>query len=139
MADRTGLAVCDTDPLKLHYNFSLWRIGELAPDHWRLARDLTRSAIGAGRLGFADLFLFRSIDPDRARLHRDADPSRRRRSFELHLRHGPPLEAWYRAIEQTLSGSVIWDWPEDGVPAITPPQRPDDLAIFDAVMERLDR
>jgi hypothetical protein len=134
---RAGLAVCDSDPLKLHYNFGLWRLGLLAPEHWRLARDLTRRAIAAGRLGFADLFLVKRIGLAQARAQRDADATRSRRHFELHARLGPPLEQWYRAIDLLLPGRVVWTLPEGGVPDAEPRRAKDDLGLFDALMQAL--
>ena len=139
MSARTGLAVCDTDPLKLHYNFGLWRIGIISGKEWVVARDLTAEAIAEGMLGFADLFLVRSIAPDQARLQRDADSSRSRRSFDLHVRLGRPLEQWYRAVEALLPGRVIWEWPADGVPTVDAAGKPADSDIFEALMERVDR
>jgi hypothetical protein len=137
MEARTGLAVCDSDPLKLHYSYGLWRIGVLAEKHWRLERELTRRAVSAGRLGLADLYLVKRIDAEQARRQRDADPNRSRRHFDLHVRLGPPLEAWYRAVETVLPGRVRWILPDDGVPAA--PQRPreDDTRLFEALLERL--
>ena len=137
MEARTGLAVCDTDPLKLHYGFCLWRLGGLMLEQWQFERDLARDAIGAARLGFADLYLVNPIDAHRARAQRDADPSRRRRNFDLHVRLGPPLIEWYRGIERVLPGRVIWNLPGDGLPAAEPRKKGDDLALFDALMKTL--
>ena len=134
---RTGLAACDTDPIKLHYSYGLWRIGSLAEKHWQLERDLTRRAVGDGRLGFADLYLVKPIAPDAARRQRDADRSRTRRNFELHLRLGPPLIEWYRAIEAILPGRVLWSLPEQGIPAAEARARDEDATLFDAFVERL--
>src|SRR5829696_1740983 len=137
MEERTGLAVCDTDPLKLHYSFGLWRIGGLAGETWLFERELAREAVAAGRLGFADLYLVRRIDADQARSQRDADPTRRRRNFDLHVRLEPPLMEWYRAVEAILPGRVTWSWPADGVPAADSRGRGDDPALFEALMDRL--
>lgn len=134
---RTGLAVCDSDPLKLHYNFGLWRLGLLATEHWRLARDLTRQAVEAGRLGFADLYLVKRIGVAQARAQRDADPIRSRRNFELHARLGPPLEQWYRGIDALLPGRVVWTLPEGVVADAEPRPASDDLGLFDALMHAL--
>ena len=59
-ADRervSGLAVCDDDPLKLHYSWSLVRIGEASEQLWAHEVAAHRAAIAAGRLGFADVVL----------------------------------------------------------------------------------
>ena len=137
MEPLTSLAVCDSDPLKLHYSYGLWRIGWLAEEHWQLERDLTRRAVRDGRLGFADLYLVKPIAPDAARRQRDSDPSRTRRNFELHVRLGPPLIEWYRAVEAILPGRVRWDFPEQGIPAADPRARDEDAQLFDALIGRL--
>lgn len=138
LAARTGLAVCDTDPLKLHYSYGLWRIGALAREHWLVERDLTREAIVTSQLGFADLYLVSRISEERARAQRGADASRSRRLFDLHVRLGPPLIDWYKAVETLLPGRVIWALPEDGVPTAEPRGNGDeDLALFDALIGRL--
>ena len=137
MERRTGLAVCDTDPFKLHYSYGLWRIGALAGEHWRFERDLNRAAFAEGRLGFADLYLVSPIGADAARAQRDADPHRRRRNFDLHVRLGPALIDWYGAIETILPGRVVWELPEDGVPAAAARDKAGDLVLFDALMARL--
>jgi hypothetical protein len=55
------------------------------------------------------------IDPKRARQQRDADPTRSRRNFELHVKLLKPLMTWYQALESALPGAVTWDLPEDGL------------------------
>src|SRR5271156_1636495 len=45
-----GVAVCDTDPIKLHYIWSLWQIGVAAERVWQAEHDATRDAIAAGRI-----------------------------------------------------------------------------------------
>ena len=134
---RTGLAVCDSDPLKLHYSFGLRRLGLLGERHWNFECARVREAVASRRLGFADLYLVKRIDPETARRQRDADPHRSRRHFDLHVRLGPPLEQWYQAIEALLPGRVRWALPEEGVPKVTPRRREGDAALFDALLERL--
>lgn len=51
------LAVCGTDPFKLHYAWSLWRIGEMDHSVWRHEAAAARLAFEQGKLGFADLYL----------------------------------------------------------------------------------
>ncbi len=48
---REGLAVCDSDPLKLHYLWSLIQVGEAADDLWSPAVALTRKLLEERRLG----------------------------------------------------------------------------------------
>ena len=79
----SGLAVCDDDPLKLHYCWSLMRIGAASPERWARKVAANLAALTEGRLGFADLVLV-SIPPvEEPRRRRDSDPTRRRRNFEL--------------------------------------------------------
>jgi hypothetical protein len=52
-----GVAVCDTDPIKLHYIWSLWHIGVAAERVWQAEHVATRDAIADGRIGFADAYL----------------------------------------------------------------------------------
>ncbi|MEU8238154.1 hypothetical protein AB0C07_07915 [Actinoplanes missouriensis] len=136
---RSGLAVCDDDPLKLHYAWSLARIGELSWRHWRAELDAHRSAVAAGRLGFADLVLVSAPPEHELRRRRDADPTRRRRNFDLHVRLAEPLREWYRAVERAGAAQVVWELPAAGLPAELPPPRAGrcDLSIFDAVTATL--
>jgi hypothetical protein len=39
-----GIAVCDTDPLKLHYIWSLWQIGAATERVWQAEHAATRKA-----------------------------------------------------------------------------------------------
>jgi nicotinamide riboside kinase len=110
-----GVAVCDTDPIKLHYIWSLWQIGVAAERVWQAEHAATRDAIADGRIGFADAYLVKPIDPKHARQQRDADPSRSRRNFELHVKLLEPLMTWYRGLEAVLPGAVTWGLPEDGL------------------------
>src|SRR5699024_7519974 len=85
---RTGLAICDSDPLKLHYSWCLSRIGAAPWARFRHELAQVRRAFLAGALGLADLVLV-SIPPlELLRAQRLADPTRSRRSFELHARLG---------------------------------------------------
>ena len=137
---RTGLAVCDTDPLKLHYVWSLWRIGAIGETAWRLERDLSRAAVARGTLGWADLYLVKEIAAADARRQRDGDPGRSRRNFDVHVRLAEPLAAWYAALGDLLPGRVLFRFPDDGIPALPPrSRRVGDLALFDALIDSLDR
>ncbi|MEU4561796.1 hypothetical protein AB0F72_25720 [Actinoplanes sp. NPDC023936] len=136
---RSGLAVCDDDPLKLHYTWSLARIGALSWRHWQAEVDAHRGAVAAGRLGFADLVLVSAPAEDELRRRRDADPARRRRNFDLHVRLAEPLRQWYQAVERVGAAHVVWDLPAAGLPAELPPPRGDrcDAGLFDAVVAAL--
>ncbi|MCM2443326.1 hypothetical protein HGO34_26855 [Agrobacterium vitis] len=107
-----GQAVCDTDPLKLHFLWSLWQIGEASETQWQLQLASTEQAIADRKLGFADLYLVKIIDPDVARQQRDGDTTRSRDRFDLHVRLQPTLIRWYQALETALGGRVAWSLPE---------------------------
>lgn len=107
-----GQAVCDTDPLKLHFLWSLWQIGGVPESQWQLQLAATEEAIAAQKLGFADLYLVKVIDPDVARQQRDNDTMRPRERFDLHVRLQPTLVRWYQALETALGGRVAWSLPD---------------------------
>jgi hypothetical protein len=132
------VVLCDSDPLKLHYSWSLARI-EAAP--WsRFERELhyVREAMLAERLGFADMVLV-SIPPMHVlRSHKASDSGRRRRSFELHARLAEPLRDWYSAVERAEPGRVLWSWPTPTVSMIrTERAQRCDPALLDRVVEHL--
>ncbi len=54
---QTGLAVLDTDPLKLHYSWSLQCIDAASREQWENQERAYREAIAAHRIGFADRYL----------------------------------------------------------------------------------
>ncbi|MDO6416437.1 hypothetical protein Q4F19_18785 [Sphingomonas sp. BIUV-7] len=131
-------AVCDTDPLKLHYIWSLWQIGEAAERDWWLGLAATRQTVAEGRIGFADGYLVGTIEPEAARNRALADPTRRRRNFELHVRLQPALLAWYAALDAILPGRVRIDFPSE-MPSIADQGGRYDLAAFDAMIEALPK
>ncbi|WP_433218488.1 hypothetical protein ACQP00_12620 [Dactylosporangium sp. CS-047395] len=137
----SGLAVCDDDPLKLHYSWSLARIGELSRQHWQAEVDVHRRAVAESRLGFADLIIVCAPPEDELRRRRNADPTRRRRNFDLHVRLAGPLRQWYEAVERVGAARVVWGLPPSGLPVEPPPPGADryDLGAFDAVMAELPR
>lgn len=108
-----GLAICDTDPLKLHFSWSLWQAGEAPQSQWRLQCEATRQALADEKLGFADLYLVKRIDPAIARRQRDDDLTRPRPRFDLHLRLQEPLMAWYHTLAAVLPGQVVWRVPDE--------------------------
>jgi hypothetical protein len=134
----SGLAVCDDDPLKLHYSWSLWQIGEAGRAQWAAEVAAHRAAVAGRRLGFADLYLV-SVPPlTELRQRRDADATRRRSNFALHLRLAEPLRRWYTALDELRPGRMLWELPPGGLPAVLPEAgHRYDVALFDALIERL--
>jgi hypothetical protein len=112
-----GLVVVDTDPFKLHYVGTKWRTGTATEREWILQRDAAREAFAAGRYGLADVFLVSDISMEELRRRRDADTTRTRRSFDVHVQLRDSLLEWYRAIDSLDPGRVRFGLPDDGLPA----------------------
>jgi hypothetical protein len=137
---RHGLAVCDSDPLKLHYSWCLARIGAAPADRFRQEAAAVRELFVRRRLGMADLVLVTDPPADELRRRRAGDSSRRRRNFELHARLAEPLREWYSAMTQLdQADRVRWDLPAAGLPSTLPPRRPDrsDPALLDQLLDTL--
>ena len=111
----TGTAVCDSDPLKLHYSWSLARNRRRASRAVPAGAGRVRRAVGRGELGLPDLALVTIPDPADLQHRKDHDPSRRRRHFDLHLRLAEPLREWYSAMAHLDPDRVLWDQPVDGL------------------------
>lgn len=130
-----GIAVCDSDPFKLHYPWSLWRTGHAHRGYWEAALEASRPVFGAGRLGIADLILVTIPDRDELIRRRNEDDSRRRRKFDLHAQLTPALAEWYGAIEELDPGRVIWRLPLEGLPGKFPSREPrSGTKLFDALL-----
>jgi len=136
---RDRLAVCDTDPLKLHYVWSLWRTGHASSREWLAELTATRQLFAQHRLGIADLILVDIPDPATLAGRRRADPTRRRRNFDLHVQLADPLRAWYHAVEQLDPSRLRWELPAAGIPSMPAGPRPDRTRIetFDALISQL--
>lgn len=134
----TGHAVCDTDPLKLHYVWSLWRIGEASDRDWSFELAANRQTIADGRIGFANHYLIADTDAETARRQAMTDTARRRRNFDRHALLRPALLEWYAAIDTVLPGRV-----QLGLPAAMPigfaVGERHDLTAFDALIACLPR
>ena len=81
-----GVAVCDTDPLKLHFIWAMRQIGEVAESHWTAQLKFTRQALYDRRLGFADRYLFKQCQ--RRSKSRPVWRSKTRPAAGLWCRHG---------------------------------------------------
>jgi hypothetical protein len=138
MEKASGSAVCDTDPLKLHYSWGLWQIGEASEDRFRHECATTREAILDRRLGFADAYVIGVVDPNTARRRRDSDATRRRSNFELHLRLQPSLITWYGVLASLLPCQFTFSFPEQ-VPVVQTSDKKMryDVELFDRAMALL--
>jgi hypothetical protein len=126
---RQGLAVCDTDPVKLHYTWSMVAIGLQPRAQFDRELAVIREAFAASALGLADVVLVALPDADTLRRQRAADRTRTRRKFDTHLRLREPLAEWYRAVDRLDPGRVIWELPAAGLPDQLPPRRADRSAV----------
>jgi hypothetical protein len=131
----TGLAVCDTDPLKLHYHYCLMRIGVLGVDQLRADVQTARDAIQEQRLGIADLVVCEIPEPEVLEQRKRSDLSRSRRRFDVHRRLAEPLREWYTALAELDPDRVQWRYP-DVLPAVSLQNRYD-IQLFDAWMDKL--
>jgi hypothetical protein len=135
----TGTAVCDTDPFKLHYVWSLWRTGHASRHQWHAELNATRQLFAQQRLGIADLILVEIPDPATLAARRQADTTRRRRNFDLHAQLAGPLRDWYQAVQQLDPRRVRWELPATGIPHTTLGPRDDRTGtdIFDTLISQL--
>jgi hypothetical protein len=139
LEQQTGLAVCDSDPLKLHHSWCLSRIGAAPRERFEHELAQVRHAFTAGTLGLADLVLV-SIPPlETLQRQRNADPTRRRRHFDLHSQLGEHLRTWYTGVDALDPGRVIWKLPPEGLPADVPKPRDQrsDITLLDALTASL--
>ncbi|WP_172387058.1 hypothetical protein [Streptomyces sp. MNP-20] len=128
------LAVCDTDPLKLHYSWCLARAGLASADAFESQLPLARRAIETRRLGLADLIACQIPSADTLRRHKEHDTTRSRRNFDVHAHLAEPLREWYQALDATDPGRVVWNWSTE--PSLIRRQRYD-RDLFDDWMKRL--
>lgn len=138
---RDGLVVVDTDPLKLHYVWTLFRTGQVSELEWTMQRDVARDAFVAGRYALADVFLVSDLDDATLRARREGDPSRTRRNFERHVVLRDALLRWYGAIDRLEPGRVVFGLPAEGItPALVARgkrTRRSGHELFDELMKEL--
>ncbi len=139
-----GFAICDTDPMKIHYSWCVERAGFHWPDKFDIAVPFVREAIEKRRLCFADLYLVKQIAPEAARAQKEGDATQRRGNFDQHLALQPHLMDWFSALSETLPDQVRWGFPEplallaeikDKAPEASP--RRFDVSVFDELVRRL--
>ncbi|MCD2115086.1 hypothetical protein LQ384_28865 [Rhodococcus rhodochrous] len=113
LEDTTDLAICASEPLKLHYSWCLAAIGAEPISRFEHKFAAVREMFLDRRLGFADVVLLSIPDPQRLLAQRNGDPTRRRRHFDLPARLSEPLAEWYAAVERLDPGRVLHSFPED--------------------------
>jgi hypothetical protein len=130
-----GRAVCDTDPLKLHYDYCLNAIGMLDRSMLLAGVEACRRAIEAQKLGVADLIVCSIPEAETLAERKTGDRTRTRRNFAVHARLAEPLRSWYEALDAADPGRVRWEFPDD-LPESLPRDRYD-VDLYDAWMTRL--
>ena len=138
---RDGLVVVDTDPFKLHFNWSLYQSGQSTRRAWEFMRDVAREAFVARRYGLADLIYVSDVDEATLRARRDGDATRTRRNFERHVKLRESTLRWYRAVDALEPGRVVFGLPETGIApellALAPRREHSGAALFDRLLALL--
>lgn len=139
---RAPLVLCDCDPFKLCYTWSLWRIGHSPAGEWRAARDASRRMFAGNRLGVADLILVSIPGQDALAARRQADKTRTRRNFDLHRRLAEPIREWYQAVSDLDAAAerVCWLHPPDGageLARVGPRATRSGTDLFDRLIDQL--
>lgn len=137
--EATGISICDSDPLKLHYSWCLAAVGAAPIARFEHELAAVRERFQQRRLGFTDVVLL-SI-PDRRQLaaQRAGDPTRRRRHFDLHARLSDPLAEWYATLDRLDTGRVVDGFPASLAMKDLPSPRPDrhSLDLLDSLVATL--
>lgn len=137
---RAGVALCDSDPLKLHYSWCLARIGAAPVARFLHELVAVREAMRRRQLGFADAVFLTIPEEATLRRQKDGDTTRCRRAFELHVRLRGPLEEWYRTLDRLRPGAVVWELPPAGAGDFVSELRLDDrydIHVLDALASEL--
>lgn len=107
-----GQALCDSDPLKLHYSWCLYRIGAAPRARFTHEYQQVRQAMRRRQLGFADAVLVTIPDEATLRRQKEGDATRTRRSFDLHVQLRTPLQEWYRVLAELSPERIAWELPQ---------------------------
>lgn len=111
LEDALGQALCDSDPLKLHYSWCLYRIGAASRARFAHEYQQVRQAMRRRQLGFADAVFVTLPDETALRKRKEGDATRTRRSFDLHVQLRTPLQEWYRVLADLCPGRIAWNLP----------------------------
>ncbi len=117
ISERCGWVVCDTDPFKLHYSWTLWVTGLSSLEYWQRSLQFSRRAFADERLGLPDLVFFADVDADTLRRQKAADLTRTRSRHEMHIRISPALKRWYLAMAALDPARVEFQLPVNGLEA----------------------
>jgi len=117
ISERCGWVVCDTDPFKLHYSWTLWVTGLSSLEYWQRSLESSRRAFAYGRLGLPDLVFFADVGSDTLRRQKANDLTRTRSRHEMHIRICPALKRWYLAMAALDPARVEFRLPANGLEA----------------------
>ncbi|NNE48117.1 MAG: hypothetical protein HKN37_15810 [Rhodothermales bacterium] len=131
-----GIAICDTDPFKLHYAWCELRAGLCSVSDWQNALAAHRRAFHENRLGLADAVVFLNPAESIIRHRRATDLTRRRRRFEKHFSFLPWLVEWYKAIDRVEPGRVF-SGVDAEMPSVAIRQQRSGVEVFDAFLAEL--
>ncbi len=140
LEEAAGQAICDGDPLKLHYSWCLAAVGAAPISRFEHELTAVRQMFAQRRLGFADVVLLSNPGHQQLGLQRNSDPTRRRRDFNLHARLAEPLSEWYAAVNRLDgAGRVFHEFPADLDAAASVPPRSDrcDQQLIDRLLSNL--
>jgi hypothetical protein len=142
LSERLGWIVCDTDPFKLHWTWTLWIEGLASWDYWKASRHLFRQAFADGRLGLPDLVFFADLDPETLRRQKASDATRTRSRHGLHMRISPALKRWYLAMAALDPARVLFRLSANGLETghlqLGPRPEHSGAPLFDRLMAELD-
>ena len=142
-ASRDRDVVLDGDPFQpLWYNWAYDFEG------WHSLEQLDafyRPRMVRRELAFPNLYVLFTASVEALRQRKSSDPGRTRRNFEHHLRFIEPQQRYFEVMQQLAPGLVLTvssNSIEDHVTTITdalrsPRARPDDLSLFDALIDWL--
>ena len=115
ISERCGWVVCDADPFKLHYSWTLWVTGHSSLEYWQGSLKFSRRLFAEERLGLPDLVFFADISVDTLRRQKAADLTRTRSRHEIHMRISPALKRWYLAMAALDPTRVEFQLPVNGL------------------------
>jgi hypothetical protein len=141
-----GVAICDTEPFKSHFDWCMARAGFKSMDVFKAAMPIVRKAIEQQRLGFGSRYYVKRIEPQVARAQKEGDATRSRRNFDMHLALQPHLMDWFEALSFALPGRVKFAFPDreallTELKEKAPEEDPQrfDVSVFDTLIERLPK
>jgi hypothetical protein len=115
-ADTAGeLIVLDGDPFKLYCTWAQRKLDQITEADWRDEVERFRRHFARNEYGLADLVLYADPPVDVLIRHKEADSTRTRRNFDLHIAMRPYFRQWYEAVADLDRARVLWEHPSIGI------------------------